>query len=185
MHTHRNGGSVRWPLRAAALSTGLFLVAAAPASLPDLEEFGSVDLSRAGDVSRLDFRLEYPGLELKIVNGQTLNDTMSPDCLALVGPFFGSAPPDKLRELADRLEISDGAGVYFDDPAAETNQLEPRLVDGTYVWFLEDLATYVTGVRVVVKDGRSFESTLREVFPDEDYQGVSLQFSRGCRAVGD
>jgi hypothetical protein len=161
----------------------LVLTAAAPAPAaqrPKLEDGGSFPLYAAGDVSRLDYEYHAPGLEIKVKDGQTFNEWHSPDCLVLSG--WAAAPTEGLAELADRLVVSDGPGILIE--GRDVNVLTPRQINGTWVYFLKDLATYVTGVRVEVKDGRSFDETLRDVFGEDTY-GVSLQLSRGCRILGE
>ena len=190
MRMRRNETGERFRSLGTALLVGILPVWGASASPPeppgpsDLEDNGTVRIYAAGDANQVDYRLDYPGLEVNVVDGQIFNNWSAPDCLVLVGPFWGPARQGELRELAGRLVVSDGRGILVGDDS-EMNVIEPRLVDGTYVWFLKDLATYVTGIRVKVSNGESFDTVLRDVFGEDDATGVSLLLSRGCQVFGD
>jgi len=161
------------------LFLALIVVSVASADqLPDLERDANntIPLYSANSV-QLDYRLNYAGMGGQISNSVWTNFWQSPDCLILHGSFMNGAPMGKLTALVNQLDIRDGSGILFGD--RPTQPLKHRVINNTHVFFVNDLSTYVTGIRVASKDGRTIEKLLQEQF-GSDHHNLTLTYSRAC-----
>lgn len=121
--------------------------------------------------------VHYPGL-----GGRQYD---MPDCLVLIPNSKFRTNAEELKQLAEQIEVHDGAGILFgDDDDRAKNKLEAEVVlsgMNPYLKFhLKDLGKYVTGVRVqAASPSLSLSQVVESIF-ERSNGPIQLLYLRGC-----
>ena len=151
----------------------------------DLPENGAIPLDRTLDKDQLEYIVQYPGMGSQVRNGQVVNRWDVPDCIILHSR--GVSRTDGIQEqfaaFAESIEVADGTGLLFPHRARVIKNLTPELVNGTHIWRISQLGTYLTGLRIKSKDAnQTLGEAVAASFTDPEDQ-VQLTYDRGCRLI--
>ena len=127
------------------------------------------------------FTVNYPGLDFSRTQN---NNEPAPDCFVVQTSQFRPTK-EILSKLSEKIFLADGPGVLFNTGQREVNPLTPTITRnraGKWVvkFFLKDLHTYVTGIRIAsFSPYISIQQIVEQIFGDNS-QKVRLQFLRNC-----
>lgn len=131
--------------------------------------------------TQLEYSVNYPGMDFSENRSFPFQ---SKDCLQVqISHLYPTQ--EQLEFLSKRIFLTDGAGVLFNNHR-EVNKLKPLIKvnsRGKKVlrFFLEDLGTYVTGIKVrTFSPYINFQQVLNDIF-DGNAHRVKLQFLRSCK----
>ena len=151
----------------------------------DLPQNGTIPLDRTLDKDQLEFIVQYPGMGSQVRNGQIVNRWDVPDCVILHsrGVSRTGGIQEQFAALAESIEIADGPGLLFPARKRVIKNLKPELVNGTHIWRISQLGTYLTGLRIKSRDAnQTLGEAVTESFTDPEDQ-VQLTYDRGCRLI--
>ncbi len=135
-------------------------------------EFDSTILLSRNDQSVQSINVMYPGSGRRVVDGVIIQDYKQPDCLVL---HNGQSPinSEYFKEIASEIIVRD-TGVI----------LEASNLNGTVVYYINNLSTYVTSIGVQAKSAETLGEAVDSVIQDGSLHNILIEYSSGCQLVG-